>query len=107
MVISKKGLKAILAVGGIFLVYKIINILWILLPFVIVHGTVPPDLSDVGIIGGADGPTAIYISSNLSGEFPFALFALLPRIAEILVFLLVVIFAIKAMRNDNSPSPPV
>lgn len=42
--------------------------------------------SSIGIIGGADGPTAIYLSSQLSSRFFTAVFALLTILGIIYLF---------------------
>ncbi|MDR1690083.1 MAG: sodium ion-translocating decarboxylase subunit beta [Clostridiales bacterium] len=92
MEISKRTLKALIVAVGILLFIKLCAVL----PFILSMLPVP-NSSNIGIIGGADGPTAIFLSDNV---LPPALYILLFFI-EALVYIFLLVTLIKAIRKSK------
>ena len=68
---SKKFLIAAIVSGAAALAAAI----WVWTPFL--H-LLPPALSSVGVIGGADGPTAVVVSGGKTGVWAAVMVLLLP-----------------------------
>lgn len=95
MKISERGLIAIIVVSGLMLlgyVYKISAI--------IAGITLADSASSVGIIGGADGPTAIFLSSRTLGILN-TIILFITVVAEPLVYLFALIASSVALARGK------
>lgn len=92
MEISRKTSIILIVTSGFILCYKLYEILLFFFPIITTY-----EAASVGIIGGADGPTAIYLTSKLL-LIPL-LFSLLCFLAEIFICIFVLVKSIKAVRK--------
>ncbi len=58
------GIGILTAISGIIILYNLVIRILAQLYLKYKFGVAMKDVSEIGIIGGADGPTSIYVSSN-------------------------------------------
>jgi Na+-transporting methylmalonyl-CoA/oxaloacetate decarboxylase beta subunit len=96
MNLSKKSIKVILVTSGILLVTKLFTAFGMVSSLTGVFFN-KEEAGAVGIIGGADGPTAIYVAGKVS--WMSALLPGLLALAEIALLGFLFVKAIKAVRK--------
>lgn len=96
MDISKRTLKALIATSVILLLNKLYQIYQALYQIYQAFRFIPEEAAGIGIIGGADGPTAIFTTSKL---LPQLLLPLLSFLLEIFLCLYVLIKSVKAIKK--------
>lgn len=99
MIISKKNLKIVIAVSGILLLINLCKM------FLFAKGIFIGLLEaadHVSIIGGADGPTSIFLAGKFgSNLIPQFLFTCIYFLFEFVVYLFVIIKSIKAVTKNK------
>ncbi len=96
----KKIAKVAATFSGIMLISKLLSIFFLV--YTIAVGFAPNESASIGIIGGADGPTALFLANEfLSIVFRQLLGPILLFILEILAYLFVFTFSVKAVRNSK------
>lgn len=94
MQLSKRTSIFLLVGSGVILLYKLLNIF--IIPFTILRAQPSHGANSIGIIGGADGPTAVFLTTRLiKGSFT----TLLPIVIELAFLIFVFIFAVRSLRK--------
>ncbi len=93
MDISKRTLKILIAISGFLLINRLFRIYQ---AFYFILNEMPNESNSVGIIGGMDGPTAIFLASKL---LPHLILPLLCFLLEIFLYLYVLIKSVKAVKK--------
>lgn len=94
MGMSKKTSVRLIFISGFLLTYKLYLVVASIVS--IISARAASEAASIGIIGGADGPTAIFLTSKLLPHYILPLFCIL---LEIFLYVFILVGSIKAIRK--------